>query len=76
MNPLWNYIPAAGGAGRLTRGLRADSIRTVERISWLPLEWSVRNSRRTDVRLRPQADRFGRLEIRETLPPDERPQHK
>jgi len=76
LNPLWNYISAAAGAGRLTRSLRSDSILTLERIPWLPLEWSVRNSRRIDVRLQPQADRFGRFEIQETLPPDERQQHK
>jgi len=76
MNPLWNFISAASDAGRLDRRTREDSLRTLGRIPWLPFEWDVRNSQRTDVQLRPQADRFGRRELVQTLPPDERPQHK
>ncbi len=75
-NPLWNFISAASGAGPLLPSDRADARRTLERIPWLPIEWGVRNSRRTDIQLRPEADRFGRRELQETLPPDERPQHK
>lgn len=75
-NPLWNFISAASGAGSLNGQTEADSRRTLERIPWLPIEWDVRNSPRTDVHLRPESDRFGRRELVETLPPDERPQHK
>ncbi len=75
-NPLWNFISEASGAGALARQTRADSQRTLERIPWLPVEWDVQNSRRTDVHLRPALDRFGRRELVATLPPDERPQHK
>src|SRR4029079_3818705 len=41
LNPLWNYIAAASGAGRLTGALREDSRRTLERIPMDQIEWQV-----------------------------------
>ena len=76
MNPLWNFISAASGAGRLSRAIQAESMQTLERIPWRPIEWTIRNSQRTDVHERPAADRFERRELVEALAPDERPLHK
>jgi hypothetical protein len=73
LNPLWNYISVASGAGRMTRAVREESQRTLERIPMDMIEWRVRNSHRTDVQFRPQQDRFGRRELTEALAPDERP---
>ncbi|HAV61762.1 MAG TPA: hypothetical protein DCY13_05295, partial [Verrucomicrobiales bacterium] len=75
-NPLWNYISAASGAGSLTRTHRKDSRLTLERIPWLPIEWGVFNSRRTDVEMLPVVDRHGRRELADTVAPDERRTHK
>jgi len=71
-NPLWNYISAASGAGRLSRGLRDDSRRTLERIPMDQVEWSVRNSHRIDVSFQPNQDRFERRQLIDVLAPDER----
>src|SRR4029434_5764074 len=49
MNPLWNYISVASGAGGLTRTVREESLRTLERIPTDLIEWPVRNSHRIDV---------------------------
>ncbi len=76
MNPLWNFISSASAGASVDRKTSIDSVRTLERIPWLPIEWNVRNSQRTDVHARRQADRFGRGELLEALAPDERPQHK
>jgi len=72
-NPLWNYISVASGAGRMWRSIRNESYRTLERIPTDMIEWSVQNSHRIDVKLVPDKDRFGRTQLAETLPPDERP---
>jgi hypothetical protein len=76
MNPLWNYISAAGGAGRMTREIREESRRTLERIPMDMIEWDARNSQRRDVKFRPEKDRHGRPHLVEVLPPDERPVSK
>ncbi|MBI4325781.1 MAG: hypothetical protein HY674_11020 [Chloroflexi bacterium] len=76
MNPLWNYISAASGAGRMTRQIREESRRTLERIPLDLIEWAVRNSHRLDIKLRAEKDRFDRLQLAEVLAPDERPVSK
>ncbi len=73
LNPLWNYISAADGAGRLTRELGAESRRTLERIPIDQIEWSVQNSHRRDLKSQPANDRFDRPQLVETPAPDERP---
>ncbi|MBI1176427.1 hypothetical protein GC207_03205 [bacterium] len=75
-NPLWNYISVASGAGKLNAALALDSRETLERIPWLPIDWTVHNSQRIDVHLQSQNNRFGRSELKETVAPDERPQEK
>jgi hypothetical protein len=72
MNPLWNYISVASGAGRMTREVRDESRRTLERIPMDMIEWGTRNSHRIDVKLRDGGDRFGRKQLTEVLAPDER----
>lgn len=72
-NPLWNYISVAGGAGLMSRAIRDESRRTLERIPLDMIEWTVRNSHRQDVRWRPSKDRFQREQSTEALAPDERP---
>lgn len=72
-NPLWNYISAASGAGGLSRDLRRESQRTLERIPTDMIEWSVRNSHRIDVVFAGAKDRFDRTQLTTVLAPDERP---
>jgi hypothetical protein len=76
MNPLWNYISAASGAGRLTSEVRDESRRTLERIPLDQIEWTVRNSHRQDVEFVKEKDRFGRSQLVKVLAPDERPVEK
>ncbi|HXG46400.1 MAG TPA: hypothetical protein VNO52_02155 [Methylomirabilota bacterium] len=76
MNPLWNYISVASGAGRLTPDVREQSRRTLERIPMDMVKWTVRNSHRADVRFEPAPDRFNRPQLTEVLAPDERPVQK
>jgi len=76
MNPLWNYISVAGGAGRMTRAIRGESQRALERIPMDLIEWGVRNSHRIDVQFRKDKDRHGHLQLTEALAPDERPVEK
>ncbi len=72
MNPLWNYISLASGAGRMAQAIREESQRTLERIPMDMIEWQARNSHRIDVQFRPNEDRFRRRELMEALAPDER----
>lgn len=76
MNPLWNYISAASGAGPMTPEIREESQRTLERIPVDVIEWGVKNSHRLDVKFRTDADRFSRTQLTEALAPDERPVSK
>ena len=76
MNPLWNYISVAGGAGRMTRAIREESQRALERIPMDTIEWGVRNSHRIDVQFQKEKDRHGHLQLTEALTPDERPVEK
>jgi hypothetical protein len=72
MNPLWNYISVASGAGPMSAEVREDSRRTLERIPMDLVGWATRNSHRRDVRLHQDLDRFNRAQTVETLAPDER----
>jgi hypothetical protein len=76
MNPLWNYISVAGGGGRMTRAIREESQRALERIPLDMIEWRVRNSHRIDVRLQKENDRHSHLQLTGVLAPDERPVEK
>ncbi len=76
MNPLWNYISVASGAGRLTGTVRDESRRTLQRIPMDLVTWTMRNSHRRDVTFEADKDRFARNQIRELLAPDERAVHK
>jgi hypothetical protein len=76
LNPLWNYISAAGGAGRLTSRLREQSVQTLDRIPVDMIEWSAHNSHRIDVKLRKSKDRFLHDQLAHVLAPDERPVEK
>ncbi len=73
MNPLWNYISVASGAGRMWRTIRDESYRTLDRIPMDMIEWTVQNSHRIDVTFVGEKDRFGRAQLVEVLAPDERP---
>ncbi len=72
-NPLWNYFTAGSGAIPMSADVRAESRATLERIPVDQIEWTVQNSHRLDVTFRADADRFGRKQLVEALPPDERP---
>jgi hypothetical protein len=76
MNPLWNYISVASGAGRMARAIREESQRTLERIPMDMIEWTVRNSHRIDVQFQKADDRHGSRQLTEALAPDERPVEK
>jgi len=76
MNPLWNYISFASGAGSMTDQVRDESRRTLERIPMDQIKWSVRNSHRLDVKFQSDKDRTGRKQLTEALAPDERPVEK
>jgi len=76
LNPLWNYISVASGAGRMWRTVRDESYRTLDRIPMDMIEWNVQNSHRTDVVIIGEKDRFERPQMAEVLPPDERPVFK
>ena len=71
-NPLWNYISAASGAGRMSREIREESRRTLERIPLEMIEWTAKNSHRRDVTFQKEKERFGRDQLTEVLAPDER----
>jgi hypothetical protein len=72
-NPLWIFIHrfATGSAGHT-----AEAVWTLARYPMDLVKWDVDNSARADVTWEKEADRFRRRQIRELLPPDERPVHK
>jgi hypothetical protein len=76
MNPLWNYISVASGAGPMTPEIRTESRLTLDRIPMDLIEWGVRNSHRRDVKFTRDQDRFRRRQLTEVLAPDERPVSK
>ena len=73
MNPLWNYISVASGAGQMWRTIRDESYRTLDRIPTDMIEWTMENSHRADVTPVGEKDRFGRAQLAAVLAPDERP---
>jgi hypothetical protein len=75
-NPLWNYISVASGAGRMTRAIRDESRRTLERIPMDMIKWRMQNSHRLDVTFAPDKDRKDHRQLTEVLAPDERPVEK
>src|SRR5262249_42905798 len=76
MNPLWNYISAASGAGQMSDRFRDDSQRALDRTPLDMVEWTMRNSHRIDVTFRKAKDRFGRSQLTHVVAPDERPVEK
>ena len=76
LNPLWNYISVASGAGQLSDEVRADSRRVLERIPVDMIKWEMKNSHRQDVTFRRSEDRFERRQLTEVLAPDELPVEK
>ncbi len=69
-NPLWDFIYAAGTGAKDYD--RKDALESLERIPLDTVAWTVRNSQRVDLTLRPTRGRFGERESRHALPPDER----
>lgn len=69
-NPLWNYIYAVT-SGAKPYGCAA-ALNTLERIPMDTVSWTVDNSQRTDLTIRPRQGRFGELQSTTALPPDER----
>lgn len=76
MNPLWNYMSAALGAGPLTETTRSDSRKTLQRAPMELIRWRMKNSHRIDVRMNRSPDRHGKDFLVRVLPIDERPLHK
>jgi hypothetical protein len=76
MNPLWNYISVASGGGHMTRAMRQESRRTLERIPLDMIEWNVNNSHRLDTQFQKDQDRFEHRQLTALLAPDERPVEK
>ena len=72
-NPLWNFIVLESIRPRDFQQLIAESSMTLERIPMDLVNWSVRNSNRKDIQYRAGRERFGRRELINALPPDERP---
>jgi hypothetical protein len=70
-NPLWNLIYELGRGPNLT--LRHDAVWTLQRMPLDLRKHRVENSWRKELTIRPDKDRFGRLQSVELLPPDERP---
>ena len=75
-NPLWNYISAASGGGRMTADIREESRRTLERIPLDMIRWTMNNSHRLDVKFQTDVDRKENRQLTEVLAPDERPVEK
>tara|TARA_Y100000294_G_scaffold68387_1_gene64789 strand:+ start:9103 stop:10812 length:1710 start_codon:yes stop_codon:yes gene_type:complete len=76
MNPLWNFMSVASGAGAMTDDILKESLMTLDRIPLEMVEWRMENSHRIDIQLRPLADRSGHPQTTFVLPPDERRIHK
>ena len=76
MNPLWNYISAACGIIEMNPRIRDESEKTLERMPWEMIEWTVKNSQRIDFARSERINRKGRREFVEVIPPDERRVHK
>jgi hypothetical protein len=70
-NPLWNFIYAVGTGATKDFG-QQEALDTFERIPLETISWTVKNSQRLDLELRPTRGRFGERESRRTIPPNER----
>jgi hypothetical protein len=70
-NPLWTLIYLQSQPANPLD--LAGAVWTLYRTPMDLIEWTVRNSRRRDVRVDAARDRFGRLQSTTLLPPDERP---
>lgn len=69
-NPLWIFIyQQATGTSSHT----SDAVWTLARYPMDLIKWTVENSSRADITWDSGIDRFRRRQIRELLPPDERP---
>lgn len=67
--PLWNFI-----YGALT-GNDCDVENSRDTLRHIPMDlidWTVKNSHRTDIEIDPESGRFGELQSLEVLPADER----
>lgn len=72
-NPLWIFIyQLATGTFSHT----SDAVWTLARYPMELIKWNVDNASRADITWDTTIDRFRRRQIRELLPPDERPAHK
>jgi len=68
-NPLWNFIYGA------LSGNDCDVEAGIQTLIEIPLdtvEWTMKNSHRSDVEIAPSPNRHGRLKSKEVLPYDER----
>jgi hypothetical protein len=70
-NPLWTFIYLKGNP-KADADLAA-AVWTLYRTPMDTIKWTVRNSQRQDIIWAGTDDRFGHREIRNLLPPDERP---
>jgi hypothetical protein len=69
-NPLWNTIREVA-VGK-DQKLRAESVRTLQRLPLDLVSWRVENSWRKDLPVAGALDRFQRTETTTLLAPDER----
>ncbi len=76
MNPLWNFMSVALGAGEMTDEVLKESRMTLERIPLDLLNWGVKNSHRLDIAIVEDAERHGNEYGTPVLSPDERRMHK
>ena len=70
-NPLWTFIYLRGRPQAAVD--LPGAAWTLYRIPMDLRDWAVSNSHRSDVVMEPASDRFGRLQAKTLLPPDERP---
>lgn len=69
-SPLWDYIYAIGVGAKDYDC--AGSLDTLERTPLSTINWTVTNSGRDDLVLRPDKDRFGHPQAEQLIPPNER----
>lgn len=69
-SPLWDYIYAAGTGAKDYDC--AASVDNLERMPLSTVNWTVTNSGRDDLELRPDKDRSGFTQAVESIPPNER----
>ena len=72
-NPLWIFIYQFATGEREST---PDALWTLARYPMDLITWTVNNAARADITWESQPDRFGRAQIRELLPPDERRVHR